>query len=71
MTFERRNSSVCCYIDPSYERSVSNVSCPCTRDDYVWSVRTTLLDTFCVIFSRIRTSVVRIQPVLVSVRTVW
>jgi hypothetical protein len=35
MTFERRNSSVCCYIDPSYERSVSNVSCPCTRDDYV------------------------------------
>jgi PKD repeat protein len=33
-TFERRNSSACCYINPGYQRAISNVACSCSREDY-------------------------------------
>lgn len=35
-TFERRDSSICCYIDPAFQRAISNVSCICSREDYDW-----------------------------------
>ena len=35
-TYERRNGSACCYINPDFERAIKNVSCHCSREDYEW-----------------------------------
>ena len=36
ITYERRNSSYCCYIDPQYDRPVNRTPCECTIEDFEW-----------------------------------
>lgn len=34
--YERRNSSVCCYVDPDYEKPIASFTCQCSLEDFVW-----------------------------------
>jgi len=35
-TYERRNPSQCCYVDPNYEKGMDRVACECAIEDFEW-----------------------------------
>ena len=38
VTHERRNSSVCCFVDPAYEKLTNRTQCTCAIEDFEWWV---------------------------------
>jgi hypothetical protein len=36
ITYERRNASDCCFINPLYDRPVNRTPCPCSIEDFEW-----------------------------------
>ncbi len=36
VTYERRNASECCYVDPGYEQGVDRSHCACALEDFEW-----------------------------------
>jgi len=36
LEYERRNSSVCCYQDPTKQLVLSRTTCPCVLEDFEW-----------------------------------
>ena len=36
VTYERRNSSVCCYVNPEYEKPINRTQCTCAIEDFEW-----------------------------------
>ena len=38
ISYERRNASECCYVDPDYEKGTVRSVCDCAIEDFEWYV---------------------------------
>ena len=38
ISYERRNASECCYVDPDYEKGTVRSVCDCAIEDFEWCV---------------------------------
>ena len=36
ITYERRQSDACCYVDPEYDKPTSRTPCVCAIEDFEW-----------------------------------